>query len=313
MSSFHSLAGLSRRGLMALIGGGAAGAIAAPLAPRPPLTLDLDDPRDNLTAWMKMRASLESQDVYYWFTGTLDLAVPGKPIRPIITVETLILRRTLRMAADRYHVTDWEATIYRDPASGELAEAVNNPVTGRRVEPFHYREGPVTFEYAAERQPRLVGLKTPFAEKDEPFRQPWRIAGDDIWMTKAFYIYGQPQWLDREQFPEETPATPLNVSSIAEMQSRLADVLDPSLSSVATAYFYQATSDFLPWMKMGQEPGFTVWHEAGKKLFSLNDLPEGTLADLERVHPVWFRRPVPWEEFTNMFFLYRARGPRTAG
>ena len=83
-------------------------------------------------------------------------------------------------------------------------------------------------------------------------------------MTKAFYIYGQPQWLDREQFPEETPATPLNVSSIAEMHSRLSDVLDPSLSSVETAYFYQATSDFLPWMKMGQERGFTVWHEAGK-------------------------------------------------
>src|SRR5690606_9491883 len=117
--------------------------------------LDLDKPEDNLTAWMKMRASLESQDVYYWFTGALDLAMPGEPIRPIINVETVILRRTQRLAEYSWHVTDWEASIYRDFASDEIVDEVVNPVTGDKVRPFHYREGPVTFEYSAERQPRL--------------------------------------------------------------------------------------------------------------------------------------------------------------
>jgi len=303
----------SRRSFLKLLGATAAlPAHAAGAAPR--LALDLDRPEDNLTAWMKIRASAESQDVYLWFTGTLDMAVPGEPIRPIVAVDTILLRRVQRLDEHRYHATDWEASIYRHPQSGEVVDEVENPVTRRKVQPLHYREGPVTFEYTAQRQPRLVGLPTPFEEKNEPFRQPWRIVGDDIWMTKDLYIWGRKQWLDIGEFPEETPATPINVSSIATMRSRWSDVLDPGQPAVRTDYFYQATSDFLPWMKMGQRGGFVVWHEAGKKLLSLDEAPAGTLAAVEKIHPVWFNRPVPWEGFTNMYMLYKAqRGRKGAG
>jgi hypothetical protein len=160
-----------------------------------------------------MRGSLESQDVYFWFTGGLDLAVPGEAIRPIINVETTILRRTQRLAAHTWHVTDWEASIYRDPESDEIVDQVRNPVTGKMVQPLHYREGPVTFEYSAERQPRLVGLPTPFEEKTEPFHQRWRQAGDDLWMIKEMYIWGIPV-AGYQAVSDETPKTPINVSSI---------------------------------------------------------------------------------------------------
>ena len=103
---------------------------ATPLAP-PPLTLDLSRPEDNLTAWMKMRGSLEGQDVYFWFTGGLDVAIPGEPIRPFVTVETLILRRTQRIGAQTFHVTDWEASFYRHPETGEVVDELRNPVTGQ--------------------------------------------------------------------------------------------------------------------------------------------------------------------------------------
>lgn len=296
-------------GLTAAAGAGAVPTLSADPQPSglpQPLALDLSRPVDNLTAWMKMRGGLESQDVYFWFTGGLDLAMPGAPIQPLVTIETLILRRSERRGPNTWHLTDWEASFYRDPVSGVVADELQNPITGETVRPFHYREGPVTFEYTAERQPRLVGLETPFAVKDEPFRQPWRVLGDTLWMTKATYIYGRPQWLDIREFPAETPATPMTVSSIAVMESSLTAVLDPSLSSVPTSYSYQATSDWLPWMRMAQRPGFVVWHENGRKLFSLNELPIDSLAALQRLHPVWFDRPVPWEGFTNLFMQYKA-------
>lgn len=307
---------MHRRTLLALIGSSALAppAGSTPLASPARLNLDLDRPLDNLTAWMKMRGSLEGQDVYFWFTGGIDVAIPGEPIRPFVTVETLILRRTQRIGSAGgepvFHVTDWEASFYRHPGTGAVLDEVLNPVTGRMVRPLHYREGPVTFEYSAARQPRLVGLETPFAEKNEPFRQPWRVAGDTLWMTKAFYISGRPQWLDIKEFPEETPATPLTVSSIAVMESSLSEVLDPLVSSTHTSYSYQATSDWLPWMLLGQRPGYLVWHENGKKLFSLNELPADSLATIQRLHPVWFKRPVPWTGFTNLFFQYREQRGR---
>lgn len=300
-----------RRRLLAATGAlAAAAALPEGAAARPLLDLDLERPEDNLTAWMKIRASAETQDVYLWFTGTLDLAVPGEPIRPIVAVDTILLRRVQRLGEHRYHATDWEASVYRDPQSGEVVDEIENPSTKQRVRPLHYREGPVTFEYVADRQPRLVGLPTPFEEKNEPFRQPWRIVGDDIWMTKELYIYGRKQWLDPAEFPEETPATPLNVSSIATMKSRWPEVRDPGKAAVATDYFYQATSDFLPWMKMGRKPGFVVWHEAGKKLFSLDEAPPATLAAVAKIHPVWLERPVPWEGFVNMYSMYREQRGR---
>ena len=76
---------LNRRRLLAIAGvmtGGTVAGMRPALAASPAqagkatgapaigVPLDLSQPADNLTAWMKMRASLESQDVYFWFTGT---------------------------------------------------------------------------------------------------------------------------------------------------------------------------------------------------------------------------------------------------
>ena len=57
---------------------------------------------------------------------------------------------------------------------------------------------------------------------------------------------------------------------------------------------------------MGQRPGYVIWHEAGKKLTSLDEAPADTLALMRQVHPQWFRRPVPWEGFTNLYLQYKA-------
>jgi hypothetical protein len=299
----HATPHATRRALLQSLGAAAAATSLPAAAAR--LDLDLARPADNLTAWMKLRASTETRDVYFWFTGTLDIAVPGEPIRPLVALESLLLRRAEKKGEHLYHVTDWEATIYRHPETGEVAEQIDNPFINRRVRPLHYREGPVPFEYTAVRQPRLLGMETPFATKDGPFNYPWKIVSGDLWMTKAFYIFGRPQWLDIREFPLETPATPLNVASVTTLKARLEEVRDPARPAVATEMFYQATSDWLPWMLMGQTPGFVVWHEAGKKLFSLDEAPPDTLKALQKIHPEWFRRPVPWEEFTNMFTMYK--------
>ena len=91
---------LSRR--LVLIGAASAAALAvspATLATKPTLrrALDLTKPADNVLAYLKMRASTVTQDVYFWFTGRLDLAVAGMPIKPFVNVESLILRRTEKL------------------------------------------------------------------------------------------------------------------------------------------------------------------------------------------------------------------------
>ncbi len=298
---------ISRRGVIAASLGAGISATAPAKQADEHLDLDLRQPADNLTAYLKMRAGLASGDYYFWFTGGLDLAVAGEPIVPIITVESLLLRQVKRLPNNVFHITDYEASIYRDPATGELADKILNPVTQREVKALHYREGPVPFEWRADRQPRLLGMDNPFKEQDKVFGYPYKRVADSLWMTKASYFNNRPHWLSPKEWPLASPAENINVASISTLKASWSDITDPAQDSVPTEFFYQATSGWLPWMLMGQRPGHVIWHESGMKLADLNDAPADTLAIMRAIHPQWFRRPVPWQGFTNLFLQYKAQ------
>ncbi len=77
---------MDRRGFLAAATGFG---VAAAAGPATALGVDLRKPADNVTTYLRMRASIATEDVYYWISGRLDLAVAGEPIRPIIDVESL--------------------------------------------------------------------------------------------------------------------------------------------------------------------------------------------------------------------------------
>lgn len=300
---------ITRRGLMA--GSLAAGVAAAAGAaePEPRLALDLTRPADNVTTYLKMRASTVTEDVFFWFTGRLDIAVPGEPVRPLINVESCILRRTELVGPLQWNVIDWEAALYRHPETGAYlaaGEEILNPHTGRLVQPLPYREGPVRFRFS-EREPRIIGSRDVMPDTGKPFGYPWKILGDDIWMTKSSYIKA-PNFLDPREWPLESSGKDLIVATQSTLRAKLSDVRNPAVASAPCDFAYTATSSWLPWMQMGPTPGFLIWAEAGKKLFSLDEVAPGHLAELRKVHPTWFNRPEPWPEFTNMYLQYKARG-----
>jgi hypothetical protein len=268
-----------------------------------PPTLDLRTPAGNVTAYLKLRAAVDTRDVYYWFTGRLDLAVAGEPLRPIVDVETLILRRTEQRGPLEWDVTDWEASFYRDPETGEVAESLVNPATGRTVRPLHYREGPVRMRFS-EAEPFIVNTRNVLPQTGKPFSYPWRRVGDDFWMKKSSYIEAQ-NWLQPTEWPLESSGERIHVSTHSILKGAWSEVQDPRVASARTDFAYTAVSGWLPWMQMGRTPGHVVWAEAGRKLFSLDEAPRETVAIVRRLHPAWFGRPEPWPEFTNMYVQYR--------
>jgi Protein of unknown function (DUF1838) len=275
--------------------------------------LDLTRPADNVTAYLKMRASTVTQDVYFWFKGRLDIAVPGEPIRPIVDVETCILRRTELVGTLQWNVIDWEASLYRHPDTGAYltaGESILNPHTGRMVQPAPYREGPVRFRFS-EMEPRIIGSRDVMPKTGKPFSYPWKIVGDDIWMTKSSYIKA-PNFLDPREWPLESSGKELIVATHSTLRSRLSDVENSAIASAACDFSYTATSSWLPWMQMGPTPGHVIWAEAGRKLFSMDEIPAEQLQGLRQAHPKWFERPEPWPEFTNMYLQYRERHSRSS-
>jgi hypothetical protein len=307
---------ISRRGALAVLGaagigvsGAALAAVKAARGRRVPL--DLSRPADNVTAYLKMRASTVTQDVFFWFTGRLDIAVPGEPVRPLINVESCILRRTELVSPMQWNVIDWEASLYRHADSGAYltdGDEILNPHTGRKVKPWSYREGPVRFRFS-EQEPRIIGSRDVMPNTGKPFNYPWKIVGDDIWMTKASYIKA-PNFLDPREWPLESSGKDIIVATQSTLHAKLSDVENTAVASAPCDFAYTASSAWLPWMQMGPTPGFLIWAEAGKKLFSMNEIPAEQLAQLRKVHPQWFNRPEPWPDFTNMYLQYKARAAR---
>lgn len=275
--------------------------------------LNLDTPADNVRAYLKMRASIETQDVYYSFSGRLDVAVANEPIRPIVNVDTLILRRTERIGELAWFVTDWEASFYRDLEKNEpiIDSEIVNPATGENVRPLAYTEGPVRFRFT-DREPRIVNTRDPLPDTGKPFHYDYRVRGDELFMTKSSY-FAVPHFLDVATFPRASSGPKLFVSSHSTLSALLADVENPKMASVPTTFSYTALSGWLPWMQMGQTPGHVVWAEAGCKVFDMADVPAQQLAVVRQLHPQWFTRPEPWPDFTNMYMRYKTLNTRTGG
>ncbi len=296
-------------GLAALAGVAvpAASATAATRTPRR-MPLDLATPVGNVTAYLKLRASIETQDVFFWFSGRLDLAVAGEPVRPVIDVSTLILRRTERVGDLAWNVIDWEASLYRHLDGGswlEPDEEIVNPHSGRKVRPLNYREGPVRFRFT-DQEPRILGSRDVMPKTGKPFGYPWKVVDGDLYMLKSSYIRA-PNWLQPVDWPLESSGKDIVVATHSSLKGKLADVENPRVASARADFAYAATSGWLPWMQMGATPGFVMWAESGKKLFSLDEAPAEQVERLRRVHPSWFGRPEPWPEFTNMYFQYKER------
>lgn len=303
---------ITRRDLMtrsagALAAAGAMPALAASSSPkRERLGLDLDKPLDNVSAYMKMRATIESGEVMFWYGGVLDLCVVGEAMRPLVSYETLVRRRVARQGPAEWLMTDWEGTFYRDFVTGEPIKNLLNPITNETVQVLDYLEGPVTFRYT-EMEPRIIGSRDVLKKEGKPFHYPWRVAGDDIWMSKSGYIKTA-AFLDPVKWPRASSGPDLHVSQTSVLNSKLSEVEDPNVATVDAYYSYEAASSWLPWLLMGQTPGYLIWHASGKKIRAFDEAPPELIANMQKIHPVMFEKD-PWKDYTSVFLMYRDQRP----
>ena len=78
-----------------------------------------------LRAHLKLLVGLSPATIFYTYHGTLDAAVPGRGLVPLLRTTSLV-RRLVEPQADGWRVTIWEATVYHrageDEPAGELRE-----------------------------------------------------------------------------------------------------------------------------------------------------------------------------------------------
>ncbi len=292
---------LTRRSFAQLLGVAALPLIEGPASAAPHRALHFSTAEEELNAWLKVYISVGKARVWYWYTGVIDAWIPGGPIVPLFAVDTLIRRDVTPMGASRYRIDMFEGSYFHlvgDPAPLDLW---TNPLNGRNVHAFHYREGPYRFGYDAKGP---FDLKTNAAYPGAPpFITRWHQAGDQLWFSRDNYI-DEPHPFPMAEWPMESSGPRQQVGSFATHWASHAEVFDPRVRTARSAFHYEAFMDWLPWMLMGQAPGRMVWRGAGTKLGSIADLPVEARAGFMATHPRLFADE-PWTDFANMAIDYK--------
>jgi hypothetical protein len=243
--------------------------------------LNPDSAKDNLDAYIKIRASLDAkeQPVFY-ASGSIYAFEPEKPWKHLFNFEMYNIARIEKMPGDSgYYLLSREMLLYKDPATNEILKEWMNPWTSEKVEVIPVLNDPVNQRFYYNR-----------------FICPYKAAGNgrinfynDITLT-------YPSPLKKSEWPDNSRS---DVYQGAELFNFFCDekqLLNPKTKNVSADISWTRFSDFLPWMRMGAKPGYLLYQSRGYKLKNFEALPQQIKDFVKNNKPEYATAP---EKFTS--------------
>ena len=231
---------------------------------------DLAQPSQNLLGMLRMQASLAEEDVPWSFDGTIYGVIGETDPTPLVRFQGCEVYWVRALGDGTYELTGHTVSFFYDIESGEPLDTLVNPYTGKRNKVESAVQGGGAgygFNYSE------AGVRpTRFLEKmpDKPLQLQWRTARDSIWMhSETAYPPGLVQ-------PRKQSQT---------MFARIDDFIDRDLLNLPATFSSTVFGPWLRWMDMDGEPGHLIWHAAGAKIESVEELPAEFKSRLEREHP----------------------------
>jgi len=223
-----------------------------------PGTVDLGTPEASLSGFIRMMASLIDEDVPWWYNGTV-YAVLGEQQNPqaLFTFEGMELYRVAELEDGTYELTGNTVTFFRDFA-GDWLTNFKNPFTGKTVKAGVAVQGGGPgrgFNLSVNGvKPTKLRDKIP----DEPMSKWWSVAAGRIWMNNDT-VY--------------PPGLPPPRAQGQSMFATVDEFNDADLPRIPGVFSSTVTMPWQDWMEMGDQPGHLLWHAAGAKLSSQDELP----------------------------------------
>ncbi len=261
---------LSRRHLLMSGGALAASLPLSGFAADIKRTLDFSKPEDNLIGMIKMRGSLEAEDVPYWYRGTMYGVQPGKTPIPLVDFEGSEIDYYERQPDGSFFAWAKTVSFFRDTKTDELLETFENPITGETndVKPNTINIGNAHYIYS------VNGLKISIDPRPlgtEPIIQnylKWAELGDQVWLEMS------------RPYPDGVPMAEHQMTS-----GSLSELHDPDSPKVYTSGAPSFISPWPAWMNMGEQPGHVIWVGPSRKVDSIEDYPRRLIDLVEKHHP----------------------------
>ena len=260
---------------------------------------DFSSPLDNVQAFVKVRGNLAPHLVYTYTSGRVYAAKQGEAAVPYLGYESGLIDRYDSAPDGVFLQTRRELMHFTDLTTGELANAVTNPITQKRDEPIHGLVGPLQFAIT----PRGIAYNThdPSQAPGKALLLDWRVQGTDITVTQeTLRRYRNSQQSDR--WPLASTGEFRTYSDFLTYRLPLHDLEDQQLTAPRVNIFYSGQTDWQPWMFMGsQTPGHMLWHATGFKSAIRADLPARFVEITSRLHPGLFDDPFGYTEKSESY------------
>ena len=245
----------------------------------------LAEPASRARISAKVRGSVADETVYTFCRLHLYLWTNEGNLTPAFTMQNLSADSWKSLPTGNYQATHREVGVYTRFDTDEVLDVWQNPITGDQREVWHYVGGPLFVEIG----PDGIINKAKGASLS-PREMRMDVLGETLVIPNQSSI-SFPSPFKPEEWPKEAGAPAYYWDSHFYFAARIADVLDPDLTSAPSAVQFQNMVSFHPWLGMGRLPGRTYGKGLGAKLTGLDDLPAGARAALEKRTPEIFDLP----------------------
>lgn len=253
--------------------------------------LDPDNADDQLRIQVKMSCSLvEGTPTLYWWSGRVWARVPGEPNRLLFNVHGMNMRQC-RVKQDPvrgfcYRSVSREVMFYLDPVTNEVARRWKSPWSGEEVDVVHVANDPVNardWYCSRDKDGKPVDRSDNLTFKDDLL-----LEGGGA----ARLFYKSPLAGEYQDYVGGIYHA-MEFGTSAALASEALDATDSELQD--TLISWVRISRWLPWMKMGDRDGLVVFHTAGMRLDSWEQLPEVVRREVDTRYPS-YKAPPPLDD-----------------
>ena len=253
--------------------------------------LDPSDPNDAVKIQIKQNCSLKTgENTVFWWEGKMYSRRAGEKDRHLFNVQGMNVRACNILQDPKkgmgYRSVSREVMFYLDPETNEVVDTWVNPWTGEEVPVIQVANDPVNMQVGDGRFPVYAYNDdgTPLVKFDAFELGGMYLNGGGA----ARLFYDNPLAGDYQEYVGGT----YHAMEFGTGATPVDDLLDGDADHVKDRVISWArVSKFLPWMKMGDRDGVVIFHTAGLRLGSWDDLPEVMKTEIRTNYPEYVKAP----------------------
>lgn len=256
-------------------------------------SVDLNKPEDYLKAFMRVRGDAKGGETLYHWTGSVYSFVPGEKRMELFGFEGFNLAKTV-VGEYGFSLLTREAAFFKDHRTGQILENWRNPFTQTDVPVVHIWNDPVNQDM------NLEADMLPYVHQIFPSTD----LGDELaFHMEIFPFYPSP--LPVKEFGEFSQSDTYQAAEFFQFFAKKQDLQNTELSSVPVTITWNRISPWMPFMRMGDRPGYLIFVCRGKKLEGgFKALPKDIQDYVMKNKPEFALPPSEWSEPNETSWTY---------